>query len=372
MHMRRLIAKGGYGEHGRSCFLVEYDARGHYYMVDCGIMDTDSFPYPHMEKKELEKTDYLFLTHCHKDHSGAFSYFVENGFNGLLIASEMTLRLAGIEYDKVLLLPMNPERPSANDTTLTPLKVTYGRSGHCPGGLWFLITDERGYCFFSGDYQADTLLYACDQVRDMQAKLAVIDMAHNATRMRAGELREMLCREIEGALGEGYPVILPVPHYGRGIEMLFLLLQTFPQTDIRVDTDFVFYAEPMLTESCWYREEAFKHLQNVLPVIWNRALDTSAKKPEKTDFQILLIADTHLQREKNREYVQMAVEDGAKVIITGRVKAGSYSEQLLKAGKAVRYLYPHHQSMGDVEEMLAVNHFDTVLPFHNGEKEVWK
>lgn len=130
MHMRRLIAKGGYGEHGRSCFLVEYDARGHYYMVDCGIMDTDSFPYPHMEEKELEKTDYLFLTHCHKDHSGAFSYFVKNGFNGLLIASEMTLRLAGIEYDKVLLLQMNPERSSANETTLTPLKVTYGRSGH--------------------------------------------------------------------------------------------------------------------------------------------------------------------------------------------------------------------------------------------------
>ena len=44
--MRRFWAKGGYGEHGRSCFLMEYGREGRYCMVDCGIMDSDSQPYP--------------------------------------------------------------------------------------------------------------------------------------------------------------------------------------------------------------------------------------------------------------------------------------------------------------------------------------
>ena len=57
--MRRFWAKGGYGEHGRSCFLMEYGREGRYCMVDCGIMDSDSQPYPDVTSEELSKTDYL-------------------------------------------------------------------------------------------------------------------------------------------------------------------------------------------------------------------------------------------------------------------------------------------------------------------------
>lgn len=63
MHMRRFRVKGGFGEHGRSCFLAEYGNEGHYYMVDCGVMDSDANPYPDITDAELKKTDYLFLTH---------------------------------------------------------------------------------------------------------------------------------------------------------------------------------------------------------------------------------------------------------------------------------------------------------------------
>ena len=50
--MRKFLVKGGYGEHGRSCFLVEYGTEGHFYMVDCGIMDSDSQPYPEISREE--------------------------------------------------------------------------------------------------------------------------------------------------------------------------------------------------------------------------------------------------------------------------------------------------------------------------------
>ena len=77
--MRRFQAKGGYGEHGRSCFLTEYGTGGRFYMVDCGIMDSDANPYPAVSDEEIARTDYIFLTHCHKDHSGAFTEFVKRG-----------------------------------------------------------------------------------------------------------------------------------------------------------------------------------------------------------------------------------------------------------------------------------------------------
>lgn len=254
-HMRRFQAKGGYGEHGRSCFLIEYNRTGRFYMVDCGIMDIDSFPYPKVSGEELKKTDYLFLTHCHKDHSGAFSYFREMGFCWL-ITSSMTLQLEQISYEKVISLPIEndpsdaaAETPRYPDTVkIDPFTVQYGRSGHCPGGLWFLIRDDQGSCFFSGDYQEDTLLYACDKVRDMRAELAVIDCAHNQTELCADELRKLLTEEIAQLLQEQKRMILPVPHFGRGVELLYMLQQAFPQAKIRVDTDFVGYAENMLRE----------------------------------------------------------------------------------------------------------------------------
>ena len=108
--MRRFWAKGGYGEHGRSCFLMEYGREGRYCMVDCGIMDSDSQPYPDVTSEELSKTDYLFLTHCHKDHSGAFTEFVKRGFCGVLAASQMTIDLSNISYEKQIVLPVDEKK----------------------------------------------------------------------------------------------------------------------------------------------------------------------------------------------------------------------------------------------------------------------
>ena len=67
--MQKLVLKGGYGEHGRNCYLVEYK-QDHYVMLDCGILDTDSDPYPRLSKDEVKKIDYLILSHAHKDHTG--------------------------------------------------------------------------------------------------------------------------------------------------------------------------------------------------------------------------------------------------------------------------------------------------------------
>ena len=111
MSMNRLIIKGGYGEHGRSCFLLSF-GENRYYMLDCGIMDTDPNPFPQVEPALLKQTRYLFLSHCHKDHSGAFEEFCRQGFNGWLVTTRPTLEFSGILWDKTILLdcPSNPDQ----------------------------------------------------------------------------------------------------------------------------------------------------------------------------------------------------------------------------------------------------------------------
>lgn len=292
---------------------------------------------------------------------------MERGFAGVLVAAQITLALADIRYGRTVVLP-TVFTAGAEEIRLDGIELEYGRSGHCPGSLWFLIRDTRGSCFFSGDYQSASLAYACDKVKEKTAELAVIDCAHNETALRADALRETLCREVGRLLDAKQSVILPLPHYGRGVDLLMLLRKTFPQTVIRVDTVFASDMEKMLRESCWYRERAYDELKN----FQNEQRDSIVSLHEKnfSSYNLLLLADTHLQKEENKKFVERAVKQGDVLLVTGRVRAGSLPEELLKAGRAKRFLYPHHQSMGDMREMIAENHFQTVISYHNSVKEI--
>ncbi len=371
--MSRLMIRGGYGEHGRSCFLVEYGTEGRLYMVDCGILDTDPFPYPDVQPEELERVDYLFLTHCHKDHSGAFEYFVERGFQGTLVTSGTTYRLAKIAYERTEFLEMHDDYVRQ----FGPLHLRYGRSGHCPGGLWFEITengsaDDDGKAhtiFFSGDYQEDTLVYRCDPIRSSKAELAIIDCAHRETELDAKALREQINKMVSEKLGQKRSVILPVPQYGRGLELWILMKQTFPEARVCVDRDFVKYAEEMLKESVWYYGDAFENLNagewDMLEV--ERLLSVG----QKEEYDILILADTHLKKQHNLDFVNQEIASGTAVLINGRVKKNGPVGKLLAAGKVERFLFPHHQSNGDFKRIIKQNQFGMVLPFHNDEREVY-
>ena len=78
----RFTVGGGVHEHGRNCFFVESDTN---YIVDCGIMHGDISPYPHLSNEQIKSAKYLFLTHMHEDHIGAFTWLVNKGFCGLAV-----------------------------------------------------------------------------------------------------------------------------------------------------------------------------------------------------------------------------------------------------------------------------------------------
>lgn len=368
MLMRKFLAKGGYGEHGRSCFLTEYGTEGRFYMVDCGIMDSDSNPYPDVTEEELAKTDYVFLTHSHKDHSGAFMHFVEKGFRGTLVTSAMAFELSDITYDKVVILSLDMEQPVA--FRQQDLQVSFGRTGHCMGGLWFLITDALGTCFFSGDYQEDTLAYACDAARGMKAELAIVDCAHYETDKSAAELREDMLAQTDKYLQEARRVIFPVPKYGRGMEMFALLEKEFPDKKVMVDAAFVRESLRCLKDRAWFCEDTYDKLCGLLERLSGECVDFSREDAVQPDYDILLLADTHLLKPYNTAFVEKEVAAGARVIVTGRVRPGKLPEKLLAEGKAAKFLYPHHQSRGDLLRVAENNDFTVVLTYHNEVKEV--
>ena len=375
--MNRIKFCGGYGEHGRSCFLIEYGTEGRCYLLDCGIMDSDSNPNPHITKEEIERVDYLFLSHCHKDHSGAVSWLVNQGFCGTLVTTDMTLKLTGIAYDSVRILPADQ-----TEMALSELFVQYGRTGHCPGSLWFRIVDGKRTVFYSGDYQKRPYLYTCDVVEGMDADVAIIDQAHIQSDLQADELREILWKEIESALLEDKTVILPVPKFGRGPEMAAMLMDRLAVMNqqraadqpikLCVDQEFVNCTKKMTAEGFWFQQS----IQGKTKRLYHKVFDPASEKlltgASGSGGKILMIADTHLVMPQNADFVRSAADQGAAVIITGRVKKGSACERLLMEEKAKRFLYPHHQSRADFEEMIGDNRFDAVIPFHNGMLELWK
>ena len=109
-------------------------------MFDCGILDTDALPYPNITPDEARQINYLFLSHAHKDHTGAVPYLLQLGFQGVIAASPETIRHIGLRYDKIRELDISPQ----SGTDFEGFQVITGSSGHCPGSLWFYVCFESG------------------------------------------------------------------------------------------------------------------------------------------------------------------------------------------------------------------------------------
>lgn len=385
MFMNRLSIKGGYGEHGRSCFLLPLNPlcapqngslpvqhlkgapqaqEERYYMLDCGIMDTDPDPYPQVDPDLLARTEYLFLSHCHKDHSGAFEEFVRRGFRGWLVTTQPTLDFSGIQWEKTIILE-NPKGDGTDEKHLDGgLSFSYGMTGHCAGSVWFHFHDPFGSVLYTGDYQRDALAYRTDPIEGRTADLAIMDCAHVKEMGDADSLRGKMTRTVGRWVKDGRKVLMPLPKYGRGLEVICMLRKSLPHARIAADRNMINLILKTLAYPQWLKPEALREIPAFLE-----------EKPEQRlcsgSYHILLLGDTHLENPESRPLACGLSDQGAAVLLTGRVKKGCLTERLLAEGKAVTMAYPHHQSRGDFLKMAGQNDFRIMLPFHNPEKEIF-
>lgn len=179
----QLYIAGGCGDQGRNCFYIEGDR--HAFIVDAGTSTDGLDRLPDLSPEMIRRAEYLFVTHSHKDHTGAIEYLENNGFTGPVLMSNQTYQQIHYKPKNTMILDSTAPELSLDGE----LSLRWGRTGHCAGAVWYYITVDGKRLFFSGDYRENDTFYRCDAVRGLTADLAVIDSAYS--RMdRAKDMRK--------------------------------------------------------------------------------------------------------------------------------------------------------------------------------------
>lgn len=350
-----LYIAGGYEEHGRNCFLIENP--DYNVMIDCGIMNGSNEPYPRLSKIQIEKTKYLFITHSHIDHTGALNFLYQNGFSGLVILSRHTFFQINCKPIKFLFIE---EIPSFMEMYKLEKNLVFmwGKSGHCIGSVWYYISFLGQKYMFTGDYCEHSLSYKCDKIRGLSADFALIDCAYGSNNFEA----EFYLNAFEEKLSEicfsYHKILLPVPKYGRGMDIAAILQKvTADKLNIFADS---FVLEPIMNMK--------KYSEWILPGIQFPIINDF--NTHTVENGISLIADPQLESPENRRMAEEIISDGGIVIFTGNVDENSFSKKLIESNQAAFIRFPVHQNLYEARNILSHNLFCKIFLVHTSEKIV--
>lgn len=349
-----LYIAGGCGEHGRNCFYLETEDAA--WLVDCGVMagaEGDG-KFPHLTMRQIQKLRAVFLTHSHADHTGAIPRLLRQGYEGPIIATTPTFSQLPFECHQAMELDkicMPTERG-----TFGKLGIKWGRSGHCEGSVWLQFFTENKTILFSGDYTEASRIYPCDRLRDQYADLAVVDCAYGHDTQMDVEYMDNVVKTVKGLLIKRKTVFLPVPKYGRGLDLLLLLSGKMPEIPLYGDEHFVRQAQRACRGGEWYLPFPGECLQRL------QHLQEDILKSEG----IVFLSDSQL-RGVTGECARTLLEAGACGVMTGTPEAGSLSERLLNSGEMIFARYPVHLNEASCKKLLTENRIEKAVYYHSAE-----
>jgi len=194
----RLTAVSGGCDKGPACFLLE--AQGRRLMFDLGYG-----PQPGLwpDVSRVGRVDALLLSHAHRDHAGGLKLLPDVGSPPLYLSEPVAHLLKDHAIGGVF--PLN------GAAQVLGLRVTTGRNGHAPGGVWIHV-DVCGGVLYMGDYSRESIIYAHDP--PPPARVVILDASYGAYDAPLTECARALD---EHCLGKD--VLLPVPPGGRGPEI---------------------------------------------------------------------------------------------------------------------------------------------------------
>lgn len=359
-----LFIAGGCSEHGRNCFLVR--GQNVSFLVDAGIMkEKPEMPFPELTGEQIRHADYLFLTHCHTDHTGAVKWLIDRGFHGEIIASEPTLSWMKEKVNGRTLESMS--LPGKKCRVDNDLKMTWGRSGHCIGAVWYLFRLENRRILFTGDYQEHSGAFKCDRIRDMRADIAVADCAYGDDPGTASDYRKQMRSRMDSLLKKNKPYLFPVPSHGRGLDVLRVL----------ADRGIPVYMPDEIISECmetpdkefWLRKKfrgsfedmdfhSLEELQELSGNNWHERFSGLNSAIG------ILVLDSQLYKKGSQELADAVVDAGGKVILTGKQVPSSYARTMLEDGRAEFLKISVHQNKEELLHLKDKNKFHFLLPYH--------
>lgn len=338
-----LYIAGGVGEHGRNCFYLQQGEDA--VLVDCGLLAGSADSLPRLSAAQIRRLRAVFLTHSHADHTGALPWLCRQGYTGPVIATTPTLQqLPFVLQNTMPLEALAPRGAVCNG-------IKWGLSGHCAGSVWLQLTWNGKTVLFSGDYSEQSRVYPCDALRGQQADLAVLDCAYGHASPLWNDSVTALTAAVHNLLQKAPIVFLPVPKYGRGLDLLLQLHHAMPHTPIYGDAHFRRQTEMALTENSWYHSLPHNLCKWVQP-------DTSCTEG------IVFLSDPQLRGtagQRARELLQM----GATGVMTGTPDAGSFSSELLARGQMEFWRYPVHLNETQCAALAVHNYFAQIVRYHS-------
>ncbi len=344
----RLKIAGGCGEHGRNCFYVETEDSA--FLVDCGLMAEEAEEgYPHLEIEDIHKLKYIFLTHSHADHTGALPWVLENGFKGSVIASEQTLKQLPFAIEKQVALEDFCKNGKGKLDTIT---VEYGRSGHCVGSVWYQFECCGKVIFFSGDYVENNFVHEVDFIRNKTADVAVLDCAYGYDTESFDNYCKAIMTQAKELKTIYQTLLFPVPKYGRGLELYWLLKTHFPDWSFSGDEHFLKTLQ-QLEGNGW--------IKNGVSLLKEVAVVSDSKVTD-----VVFVSDPQLRSQNARKIANQVLASG-HAIMTGTVEKGTMSEQLMKEGKMSMLRFPVHLNYSQFAALVANNFFKKTIAYHSKE-----
>ena len=350
-----LYIAGGCGEHGRNCFYITDKFNS--IIIDCGMMTGNKDCYPHITPAQIRNASYLFLTHSHADHSGALPWLLQEGFKGEIVMTQATAnQLENMRIPNKIIIIDKATDPELKLLLNSWLGLTWGRSGHCAGSCWYLIDFGENTILCSGDYVEGSLAYQCTIIKDITADLALLDNAYTQNSLSNAELRHQFCEEAAKLLNERPILVLPVPKYGRGLDMLLALHELFQKYDLYVDAHLINQLQNLYTYTDWLQADAIAKLQNLTYQSFNYT--------QKLESGIYFISDPQVKIPANYRML-CSLQDKGFALASGHLENNSNAQKLADNNLLIQAFYPTHGSDQQIENLVARNYFTKIITTHS-------
>lgn len=255
-------------------------------LLDCGLEDISTLSAP--DTTTTSSLNWVFCSHAHHDHAYGLLSLHQNAPDLPIYTSEVTAKLLHLNWldnDRLNGLSFAQIIPWRSPIYLQPdLSVELYPAGHLPGAASFLFKyyhQQRVIqVFYTGDFCLSNLQLveglSLDSLRGLSPDILIIEGTYGTARHPHRRQQEKhLMERIKTALANDVNVILPVPIFGLGQELLKLLRShhafTGTDVDIWVDGNLPIACDLYL-ELLGYFPENVQNFAKHQPLFWDEKI----------------------------------------------------------------------------------------------------